>query len=173
MKKLLVVVDYQNDFVNGSLGFERAKEIENNIVNKTLKYKYENQDIVFSLDTHYENYKSTKEGKNLPVPHCLKGQKGHELFGKVKDLSKGHLLIEKETFGSKDLMKYLENNKYDQVELIGVVTNISVISNAVIVKAILPNSEIIVDAACPASNDLEMESKALDILRNLHIKVIN
>lgn len=73
MKKLLVVVDYQNDFIDGSLGFERAKEIENNIVNKTLKYKYENQDIVFSLDTHYENYMSTKEGKNLPVPHCLKG----------------------------------------------------------------------------------------------------
>lgn len=173
MKKLLVVIDYQNDFVDGSLGFERAKEIENNIVNKILKYKDENQDVVFTLDTHYENYMSTKEGKNLPVPHCLKGQKGHELFGKVKDLSKGYLLIEKETFGSKDLMKYLENNKYDQVELIGVVTNICVISNAVIVKAILPNAEIIVDAACSASNDLEMESKALDILRNLHIKVIN
>ena len=75
MKKLLVVVDYQNDFVDGSLGFKRAKEIESNIVNKILKYKYENQDIVFSLDTHYENYMSTKEGKNLPVPHCLKGQK--------------------------------------------------------------------------------------------------
>ena len=83
MKKLLVVVDYQNDFVDGSLGFKRAKEIESNIVNKIqsnivnkiLNYKDENQDVVFTLDTHYENYMSTKEGKNLPVPHCLKGQK--------------------------------------------------------------------------------------------------
>ena len=173
MKRLLIVVDYQNDFVDGSLGFPKAKEIENNIVNKINEYKQNDDEIIFTLDTHFENYMSTKEGENLPVPHCIKGTKGHELYGKVKELSNGYLLIEKETFGSKDLAKYLENKEYSSVELIGVVTNICVISNAVLVKAILPNTEIIVDANCSSSNDEVMEMKALDVLENLHIKVIN
>ena len=173
MKKLLIVIDYQNDFVDGALGFARAKEIENNIVNKINEYKNNNDEVIYTLDTHYENYMSTKEGENLPFPHCIKGTFGHEIHGKVKELSKGHLLIEKETFGSKDLMKYLENKEYSSIELIGVVTNICVISNAVLVKACLPNTKIIVDASCSASNDEVMEQKALDVLTNLHIKVIN
>ena len=173
MRKLLIVIDYQNDFVDGSLGFEKAKEIEEKIVNKIKEYQKNNDEIIFTLDTHYENYMGTKEGENLPVPHCIKGTKGHELYGKVKDLSINHLLIEKETFGSKDLVKFLENKEYTSIELIGVVTNICVISNAVIVKAMQPNTEIIIDASCSASNDEVLEQKALDILKNLHIKVIN
>ena len=108
MKKLLIVVDYQNDFVDGALGFPKAKEIENNIVNKINEYKNNNDEVIYTLDTHYENYMTTKEGENLPIPHCIKGTFGHEIHGKVKELSNGHLLIEKETFGSRDLMKYLE-----------------------------------------------------------------
>ena len=115
----------------------------------------------------------TKEGENLPIPHCIKNTKGHEIYGKVYNLSKKHLNIEKETFGSKELFKYLENKEYSQIELIGVITNICVISNAVIAKTILPNVEIIVDAACSNSNDEVMEEKALDILENLLIKVLN
>lgn len=173
MKNLLIVVDYQNDFVDGSLGFPKAKDIEQNIVNKIKEYQNNNDEIIFTLDTHYENYMSTKEGENLPVPHCIKGTKGHELFGKVKELANGYLLIEKETFGSKDLMKFLEGKEYQKIELIGVVTNICVISNAVIVKAMLPNTDIVVDASCSSSNDEVLEGKALDILENLHIRVIN
>lgn len=173
MKRLLIVVDYQNDFVNGALGFLKAQEIENNIVNKIKEYQSRNDEVVFTLDTHYENYMSTKEGENLPIPHCIKGTKGHELYGKVKDLAKGHLLIEKETFGSKDLFKYLEDKEYSSIELIGVVTNICVISNAVIVKTLHPNTEILIDASCSSSNDEVLERKSLDILENLHIKVIN
>lgn len=171
MKKLLIVVDYQNDFVNGSLGFPKAIDIEENIVKKINEYIKNNDEIIFTLDTHYENYMKTKEGENLPIPHCIKDTKGHELYGKVKDLANGHLLIEKETFGSKELMKYLENKEYKSVELIGVVTNICVLSNAVIVKAMLPNTEIIVDSSCLSSNDEVLEQKALDILKNLHIIV--
>ena len=173
MKKLLIVIDYQNDFVDGSLGFKKAKDIEEKIVKKIKEYQKNNDEVIFTLDTHYDNYMDTKEGENLPIPHCIKGTKGHELFGKVKDLSQGCLLIEKETFGSKDLVKFLENKEYASIELIGVVTNICVISNAVIVKAMQPNTEIIVDASCSSSNDEIMEQKALDILKNLHIKVIN
>ena len=172
MKRLLIVVDYQNDFVDGVLGFKRAQEIENNIINKINKYQENNDEIIFTLDTHYEDYMSTVEGENLPIPHCIKGSKGHEIYGKVKELSSNYPLIEKETFGSKDLIKYIENKEYSEIELIGVVTNICVISNAVLVKAIHPNTKISVDASCSASNDEVMEAKALDVLENLHIKVI-
>ena len=173
MKKLLIVVDYQKDFVDGSLGFPKAKEIENNIVDKINEYKKNNDEIIFTLDTHMSNYMLSKEGENLPIPHCIKNTEGHELYGKVKELAENHLKIEKETFGSKDLFKYLENKEYASIELIGVVTNICVISNAVIAKTVLPNTEILVDASCSSSNDEAMEQKALDILKNLHIKVIN
>ena len=173
MKKLLIVVDYQNDFVDGALGFDRAQQIEENIVNKIKEYQNRNDEIIFTLDTHYDDYMSSKEGENLPIPHCIKGTKGHEIYGKVNELAKNHLKIEKETFGSKELFKYLLDKEYESIELIGVVTNICVISNAVIVKSALPNTEIIVDASCSASNDEVIENKALDILKNLHIKVIN
>ena len=79
MKKLLIVVDYQNDFVNGSLGFDKAKEIENNIAGKIMKYRNDNDDIIFTYDTHYDNYLNTYEGKHLPVAHCIENTDGHKL----------------------------------------------------------------------------------------------
>lgn len=172
MKKLLIVVDYQNDFVDGVLGFPAAINLENKIINKINDYKKNNDEIIFTLDTHYNNYNSTIEGKNLPIPHCIKNTKGHELFGKVKELAKTHLQIEKETFGSKELITFLLNKDFESIELVGVVTNICVISNAIIVKTIKPNTNIIVDASCCASNDEILEKKALDIIENLHINVI-
>ena len=173
MKKLLIVVDYQNDFVDGSLGFENAVKIENNIHDLINKFKSNNDDIIFTLDTHYIDYMETTEGKKLPVSHCVKGTEGHNLYGKIKDDSKEHLQIEKVTFGSIELAKYLMNNHYDEITLIGVVTNICVLSNAVIVKTTLPNAKIIIDASCCASNDLVLEQKAYDILENLHMEVVN
>lgn len=173
MKKLLVVVDYQNDFVDGSLGFEDAKCIENNLVNLIKEYKNNNDEVVFTYDTHYENYMATIEGNNLPIPHCIKGTDGHELFGKVKELADNCLKFEKETFGSKELAKFLENKNYQSITLVGVVTNICVLSNAIVAKTITPNTPIFVDASCSASNDKVMEQKAYDVLENLHIKVIN
>jgi len=173
MKKLLVVVDYQNDFVDGSLGFDAAKNIENNIVNLIKKYQNSNNEIVFTYDTHFENYMETIEGENLPVPHCIKGSKGHELFGKVKELAVNCLAFEKETFGSKEFASFLEDKNYESITFVGVVTNICVLSNAIVAKTIKPNIPIFVDASCCASNDLVMEEKAYDILENLHIKVIN
>lgn len=173
MKKLLIVVDYQNDFVDGTLGFKGALDIENNIINKIKEFKELNDQIIYTLDTHTPDYMNTMEGKNLPIPHCIKGSEGHKLFGKVANELKDCLCFEKETFGSKELASYLLNNKYDEITLVGVVSNICVISNAVIAKTMQPNSLICVDAACCASNDLALEQKAYDILENLHIKVIN
>ena len=154
MKKCLVVVDYQNDFVSGSLGFEKAKELDSEIANLIEKYHNNSDDVVFTLDTHYDDYMNTNEGKYLPVPHCIKGTIGHNLYGKVShSVKESDLLFEKNTFGSDKLFEYLKNNRYSSIELVGVVTNICVISNAVIAKTAQPETEIIVNKNLVASYD--------------------
>lgn len=172
MKKLLVVVDYQKDFVDGALGFERAILIEDKIADLILEFENNDDDIVFTLDTHYDNYFDTVEGANLPVAHCIKGSKGHELYGSVKNLGIPHRVFEKETFGSKELFQYLLKNQYDEIHFCGVVTNICVISNAVVAKSAQPNSLIFIHKEMVASNDENMEQKALDIMKNLHMNII-
>lgn len=174
MKRVLVVVDYQNDFVNGSLGFDRAVELESRIAEKIEKYKSNGHEVVFTFDTHDENYLNTQEGKNLPVKHCIKNTDGWNLYGKIYDLfddtAKG---FEKVTFGSMELAEYLGKNGFYSVELVGVVSNICVISNAVLAKAALPEAEITVDASCTASNDETLNEEALDVMEGMQIKVIN
>ena len=172
MKKLLIVVDYQVDFVIGALGFNAALKLEEGIVDKIIEFENNGDEVIFTLDTHYENYSETIEGINLPIPHCIKGTKGHELYGEVKDLSLIHKVFEKETFGSSKLFNFLSENSYDEIYLCGVVTNICVISNAVIVKAALPNSNIFIYKDLVASNDKEMEEKSFDIMKNLNMQII-
>ena len=172
MKKLLIVVDYQVDFVSGSLGFIEAKVLENKIVDKIIEFENNDDEVIFTLDTHYEDYMNTIEGCNLPVVHCIKNTIGHELYGAVKNMSFGHKIFEKETFGSSELFKYLINNQFDEVHFCGVVTNICVISNAVIAKAALPNSKIVIYKDLVASNDKVLEEKALEIMKNLHMNII-
>ena len=172
MKKLLIVVDYQKDFVNGSLGFPRALELEEGIIDKIIEFENNGDDVIFTLDTHYDDYMSTVEGANLPIPHCIKGTSGHELYGGVKDVSLAHKMFEKETFGSKELFKYLLENSYDEIYLCGVVTNICVISNAVVAKTVLPNAKIVIYKDLVASNDETMEAKALEVMKNLHMNII-
>ena len=99
MKELLIVVDYQNDFVDGSLGFPAAAGLHDRICKKITEYKSKRQQVVFTLDTHEEDYTSTQEGRNLPVKHCIRGTRGHKLFGKVQSLSEGCQSFEKCTFG--------------------------------------------------------------------------
>lgn len=171
MKKLLIVVDYQNDFVNGSLGFNGAEKLENKIIEKISEYK--DNDVIYTLDTHNENYMDTMEGKNLPVKHCIKNSEGWNLYGRLKDLLKDNQCFEKETFGSTKLFDYLLNNNYESIELVGLVSNICVISNAIIAKTALPEAEIIVDASCTASFDDSLNQKALDVMEGLQIKIIN
>ncbi|MGI6630598.1 MAG: cysteine hydrolase family protein [Bacillota bacterium] len=173
-KKVLVVVDYQNDFVTGCLGFEKAVALEKPILDKIRQYKENNDEVVFTFDTHYDNYLETQEGKNLPVPHCLKDSPGWKLYGKVAELcEENDKCFHKETFGSIELVSYLSENKYDSVELIGLVSNICVLSNAILAKAALPEAEIIVDASCTASFDEALHQKALDVMEGMHIKIIN
>ena len=172
MKKCLVVVDYQNDFVSGSLGFEKAKELDSEIANLIEKYHNNSDDVVFTLDTHYDDYMNTNEGKSLPVPHCTKGTIGHNLYGKVsQSVKESDLLFEKNTFGSDKLFEYLKNNRYSSIELVGVVTNICVISNAVIAKTAQPETEIIVNRNLVASNDDKLNDEALSIMSSFQIKI--
>ena len=172
MKKLLIVVDYQVDFVNGSLGFPKALSLEEGIVDKIIEFENNGDDVIFTLDTHYDNYSETIEGSNLPIAHCIKGTTGHELYGNVKNVSAPHLVFEKETFGSSKLFEYLLNSDYDEVALCGVVTNICVISNAIIAKSALPNANIVIYKDLVGSNNPDMEEKAFEIMKNLHMNII-
>jgi len=173
LNKLLIVVDYQNDFVNGSLGFKKALDLEKVISDKILEYKDKGEEVIFTLDTHNDNYLKTLEGRNLPISHCIKGTVGHEIYGKIKGLSKDAIRFEKNTYPSLQLGNYLKDKNYQSVELCGVVTNICVLANAIIVKAALPNALIIIDRNAVASYNDDMHQKALDIMAGLHFQIIN
>lgn len=172
--KLLVVVDYQNDFVSGSLGFPRAALLEEGIMKKIQTYLLDGHEVVFTLDTHASNYLDTAEGRLLPIPHCIKGTDGHKLYGNVARVAKfGSAVFEKGTFGCEALMEYILDGKYEEIELVGLVSNICVLSNAVIAKTAAPYATITVDAACTACADPVMNEKALDVMQGLQINVIN
>ena len=120
MKKALVVVDYQIDFVNGALGFEGAELLEDIIIDKIEKCRSEGGKVIFTLDTHSENYLNTAEGKKLPVVHCVDGTEGHQLFGQLPEyVLKDDIVIKKPSFGSLELADILKENKFDEVELCG------------------------------------------------------
>lgn len=173
MKELLIVVDFQNDFVYGSLGFPGAERLEGPICNKILAYRRAGQTVVFTMDTHDTKYLETREGRKLPVPHCLSGSKGWELYGRVKDLSEGCLCFEKNTFGSDKLFDYLRLQLFDRIELVGLVSNICVLVNAALAGAASPDSVVSVDASCTASFDPSLHEKTLDVLSGIQVEITN
>ena len=171
--KILIVVDMQKDFIDGSLGTKEAQAIAPN-VKKKIEEAVQNGDIIiYTRDTHPVRYLKTKEGQKLPVEHCIKGTEGHKLYGKTaKMVDFDSYIFDKPTFGSLELTVFLKAEGYDVVELCGLVSSICVLSNAVMAKAALPESQIIVDSKATPSFDMEMNIKALDILKNLHITVL-
>lgn len=173
MKKLLIVVDYQNDFVNGALGFDGAEDIALVIKEKIETYLKNKQDVIFTLDTHEEDYMNTMEGSKLPIKHCIKGTEGWKLHDAVNYLPLAKKVFEKPTFPSLDLANYLKDNYYDEVELCGLVSNICVVSNAIMVKAALPNAKIVIDAKATDSFDKNLQEKCFDVMQGLHIEIIN
>lgn len=173
MKKLLIVVDYQADFVSGTLGNPYAAAIEDRICSKITARRREGYDVWFTFDTHGTDYADTQEGRLLPVAHCWKGTPGWALYGKTAGLlSEGDRCFEKESFGSPELFEALRGSEYDTIELVGVVTNICVISNAVLAKTALPEAEVAVDASCTASNDPKLHEAALNVMESLQVTVI-
>ena len=173
MKKLLIVVDYQVDFVSGALGFKGAELLAPVIKEKIENYLKDGNDVIFTLDTHLENYMDTMEGNKLPVPHCLKGSVGWKVVKEIDYLDRAIKVFEKPTFPSLELGNYLKDKEYEEVELCGLVSNICVLTNAVMVKASLPNAKIVVDAKATDSFDKELQDKCFDVLEGIHIEVIN
>ena len=174
MKELLIVVDYQKDFVDGALGFPGAEALDGLIAARIARYRADGGDIIFTMDTHGADYASTVEGTRLPVAHCLKNTPGWQLYGQVgASLLPGDPVFEKETFPSLDLADWLRERNYGAVELCGLVSHICVLSNAVMVKAALPNAAITVDARLTASYDPALHQKALDVLEGIHVTVTN
>ena len=169
MKRLLIVVDMQNDFVDGSLGTEEAKAIVPAVCRKIEEYRTAGQDVVFTMDTHFDNYLDTLEGKNLPVVHCIKGTNGWELCPELAgSLGKR---FEKPTFGCEELGAYVKNGAYDFVELLGLCTDICVISNAILVKAAAPEIPVAVDSACCAGVTPKSHQNALEAMKMCQITV--
>lgn len=166
MKKLLLVVDYQKDFVDGSLGFPEAKQLDGLIAQKIEAYHAAGEDVAFTLDTHGENYLETREGRGLPIPHCVAHSEGWALYGKtaLAMIPGRDRLIQKPAFPSLELGNWLREMQYDQVELVGLVSYICVISNAIMAKAALPEAEILVDAACTAGPDPKLHAACLDLM---------
>ena len=173
MKKALIVVDYQNDFVNGALGFEGAEKLDDIICEKIQQYRKEGGHIIFTFDTHEANYLNTMEGKSLPVEHCIKGTEGHKLYGKTaKMVDFDSYIFDKPTFGSLELAVFLKAEGYDVVELCGLVSSICVLSNAILAKATLPEVPVNVVADCCACVTPESHKTALEAMKLCQINII-
>ena len=174
MRKILVVVDMQKDFVDGALGTKEAEKIVPAVVEKIKSYDI--KDVFVTYDTHQENYMDTQEGHNLPVVHCVEGTEGWELDAKVKEAVKGATIIKKPTFGSIRLAEILRNETepgdHLRIELIGLCTDICVVSNALLLKANFPEAEIAVNAGCCAGVTPEKHLAALETMRSCQIDIL-
>ena len=174
MKNFLIVVDMQKDFVNGSLGTAEAQAIVNNVVKKIEGH---DGPIIATLDTHEPHYLNTAEGKKLPVEHCIRNTPGWTLDAQVAQAisKKKCISLEKPTFGSVELPKLirdLADGEEFHIELIGLCTDICVVSNALLLKAHFPESAISVDASCCAGVTPDAHRSALDVMRSCQIDVI-
>ena len=173
MKKLLIVVDMQKDFVDGALGSAEAVAIVDNVVAKIRGF---DGDIIVTYDTHLEDYMGTQEGKNLPVPHCIKGTDGWELDARVQAAleRRTYAVIEKPTFGSTALPEYIRAH-YDpadlSIELVGLCTDICVVSNALLLKANFLETPISVDASCCAGVTVDSHKAALLTMKMCQVYV--
>lgn len=169
LKKLLIVVDMQNDFIDGALGTKEAKAIVPAVKKKIEEYQGEDCEVLFTMDTHYENYLETLEGKKLPVLHCQKGTRGWELCPELEGFEGKR--FEKPSFGSVEMARYVGAGEYESVELAGLCTDICVISNAMLVKAVLPGTPVSVDSACCAGVTPESHRNALEAMRMCQIDI--
>jgi nicotinamidase-related amidase len=185
--KILIVVDMQNDFIDGPLGSNEAKRIVKSVVEKVDSFRRSGEPIIFTRDTHLNDYLETLEGKNLPVPHCIKGTSGWQITDKIN--TTGSTILDKTAFGSPNLPNAVKNaaDRYrvshkrksatnvlediDEIILIGLCTDICVISNAMILKAFFQEIPISVIAGCCAGVTLERHLNALNAMKSCQITV--
>ncbi|MBP3661159.1 MAG: cysteine hydrolase family protein [Oscillospiraceae bacterium] len=176
MERYLFVIDYQNDFVDGALGFPGAQTLDAGIAAKVRAYGPGR--VLFTRDTHFENYLDTREGRLLPVTHCIRGTEGWQLYGETAAACAevNAPAIDKLVFGmdvTDPATAAVLPQRADEIELVGLVSNICVVSNACVLQARYPEARIIVDASLTASMDPAMHEKVLDVLEGFQVKVIN
>ncbi len=172
MRKILIVVDMQNDFVDGALGTPEAQQIVPAVAKKIRSYP--KGDVIYTLDTHNEDYMKTQEGKNLPVLHCVRGTQGWKLNPVIAELSEGSERFEKPTFGSVllgETLRAVAEKEELELELVGLCTDICVVSNALLLKAMMPEVPISVDAGCCAGVTPESHAHALATMKACQIHV--
>lgn len=173
MKKVLIVVDMQNDFVDGALGTKEAQAIVPNVVEKIKNWK---GDIIITQDTHKENYFETREGKHLPVKHCIRGTEGWKLNAEVeaaldaKDVYKSY--VEKNSFGELIVAEKCSMQNYDYIEFVGLCTDICIVSNALITKNYVPEVDIAVDSKCCAGVTPESHEAALLTMKMCQVDIL-
>ncbi|MBQ8816798.1 MAG: cysteine hydrolase [Lachnospiraceae bacterium] len=174
MRDILIVVDMQKDFIDGALGTPEAVAIVPTVVEKVRNFKGQ---VLFTRDTHLDNYMDTQEGRNLPVPHCIRGSEGWQICQELQPLAENAIVIDKVTFGSMELGPLLqdmhEEEAISSITFVGLCTDICVISNVMLAKAFLPEVPIIVDAACCAGVTPESHNNALASMRICQVQVEN
>ena len=169
--KVLCVIDMQNDFIDGALGTAEAESIVDNVRDKIDLYRRNGDIVIFTRDTHYENYMETSEGKNLPVPHCIKDSDGWRISDKLE--VGDSIIVDKPTFGSIELAEYIAGlDGVEEIEFVGLCTDICVISNVLLLKAKLHETPISVDSACCAGVTPQSHNNALDAMKMCQIKII-
>lgn len=177
MNSILVVVDYQNDFVNGALGFEKACTLEDKIASEAERALSAGEKVFFTLDTHDSEYLNTREGRKLPTPRCINGTEGHCLYGKLAAFeAREHVtLVTKSGFGSKTLPEIIKKicGVPDKIRICGVVTNMCVIANAIVLQTMFENADIQIIEPCCASFDETLHAEAIDVMRNMHMTIIS
>ena len=172
MRKLLVVVDMQNDFIDGSLGTPEAQKIVGNVAAKIRSYHAGN--VFATRDTHGPDYLDTQEGRNLPVVHCVRGTPGWEISPELTGLLSGAVIVDKPTFGSTELasmIKEIAEKEEISIELVGLCTDICVVSNALLLKAAMPEVRISVDRNCCAGVTQQTHEAALETMASCQIFV--
>ena len=170
MKKTLIVVDMQNDFIDMALGTKEAVAIVPKVREKIQEYANRGDEIIYTRDTHFEDYLQTTEGKNLPVEHCIKGTTGWEIIPQLDTADS--VIVDKPTFGSYELVDVIEGLDPESIEVIGVCTDICVISNAMLLKAKFLETPISVDKKCCAGVSIKSHYVALEAMKACQIEII-
>lgn len=181
--KILIMIDMQNDFLTGVLGNGQTAAVVPAVCEKVRRYLAESKaPLIYTMDTHVENYLSTQEGRNLPVTHCIKDSHGWQLDSRLKAITDSQpertVKIEKGTFGAENLPECVKDisqqygEEIEEIELVGVCTDICVISNAMLLKAFFPETLITVDSSCCAGVTPQSHQNALEAMKMCHIRVI-
>ena len=170
MKKALIVIDMQNDFVFDALGSADAQKILPNVIKRIEKARADGEQVIFTRDSHENDYLTTQEGRKLPVPHCIKGTRVWAICDGL--YQSGDLVFDKPVFGSIELAKYLQQKSFDSIEFIGVCTDICVVSNVLLAKAVCLQTEVFVRENCCAGLSKDKHNAALETMRSCQVTVL-